>query len=124
MPRSRASSPTSGRSSNNHEPAIKITSPSVAHHPGLTIPSPGDEDGEGSQRKKFKYTKPRIGSNFQAKILPFISQNDKEESEEWNDSYHNADGLGAALKKKKAGRPPKGMKTKQQQQQQQQQQGE
>lgn len=117
MPRSRASSPTIGNSSNNEEPAVKIPSPSVAHHPGLTIPSPGDDDGEGSQRKKFKYTKPRIGSYFQAKVGPFLSQSDKEESEEWNDSLSNIESLGPALKKKKAGRPPKAMKTKQQQQQ-------
>jgi hypothetical protein len=117
MPRSPASSPTIGNSSSNEEPAVKITSPSVAHHPGLTIPSPGDDDGEGSQRKKYKYTKPRIGSYFQAKVGPFLSQNDKEESEEWNDSLSNMESLGPALKKKKAGRPPKAMKTKQQQQQ-------
>mmetsp|Transcript_11570 Transcript_11570/g.21629 ORF Transcript_11570/g.21629 Transcript_11570/m.21629 type:complete len:2140 (-) Transcript_11570:138-6557(-) len=123
MPRSRASSPANGKSSNsNEESAMKFSSPSVAQHPGLIIPSPGDDEGDGSQRKKFKYTKPRIGSYFQAKVGPFISQNDKDESEEGYDTSNNStvtdNCLGGVYKKRKAGRPPKGMKTTQQQQQQ------
>jgi hypothetical protein len=95
--------------------------PSVHHHPGLTIPNPNAPmhmSDSGSAKKKFKYVKPRLGSNFQAKIAPFRPKRNMEDSDELNLFMNGTASLAStttsAPKKKRAGRPPKGGRAKQQ----------
>lgn len=124
---SRASVPSPGIEKKEPElatptkPSVPM-SPSVKHHPGLTIPSPEkNNNNDGTPRKKFKYVKPRLGGNFQAKIGAFVPKT-KNDSDELNVSMSSASlppasssSTGTGIKKKRMGRPPKGGKSKQQQ---------
>eukprot|EP00979_Chaetoceros_neogracilis_P003038 scaffold514_cov222-Chaetoceros_neogracile.AAC.8 len=120
---SRASSPSTSIENDGSElspptkPSVPpIICPSIKHHPGLTIPSPEkNNNNDDTPRKKFKYVKPRLGGNFQAKIGAFLPKT-KNGSDELNVSTGSANtGVGAGTKKKRAGRPPKGGKSRQQQ---------
>ncbi len=103
---------------NNHR---RYACPSVQYHPGLTLPnpySPMHHHETGSAKNKFKYVKPRLGSNFQAKIGAYQPKRSSEDSDDLNVSVHAATSSTASTatsgpKKKRAGRPPKGGKTKQ-----------
>jgi hypothetical protein len=135
MPGSRASSPGAGDGSSTETDGASMTSandrcesdtnkgnvcPSVQYHPGLTIPNPGSPPhitDSGTARKKFKYVKPRLGNNFQAKIEAFQPKRKQDDSQDLNFldvSTAASAPPNPAPKKKRAGRPPKAGRAKQQ----------